>query len=434
MAVAGGASSVWKAVAAKTAIISGGILALGYAAYKNQDALTEASFEVASASGPLIRLLDPETAHNLGIWFFKYGLAPIETRPDPPSLRTKVWGRDFTNPLGLAAGFDKNAECPETMLNMGFGFVEVGTITPQGQPGNPKPRMFRLADLGGVINRYGFNNEGADAAEARLAAVSELRRHSAFVNSVGPDDARLWINIGKNKTTEDAAADYCIGVEKLAKYADALVVNVSSPNTPGLRTLQDKKPLQDLIRRVKATRDSLQWGPRGPPPVLVKVAPDLVDDDKRNVASVLLAEGVDGLVVSNTTIERPPDVAAHQHGKEAGGLSGKPLFAMSTKVLGEMYQLTQGKIPLVGVGGVSSGADAYAKIRAGASLVELYTALAYEGPVLVPRIKRELAECLERDGFAAVGDAVGADFPAIKPSSGAPPTAGRTWFGRASAR
>ncbi|KAL4443365.1 hypothetical protein ABPG75_011102 [Micractinium tetrahymenae] len=372
-------------------------------AYRND--LKQLEFDLASATGPLVRLFDVETSHKMGILAAKLGFFPRETRPDPPSLRTTVWGREFPNPLGVAAGFDKDAEVVEPLLGLGFGFVEVGSITPLPQPGNPKPRAFRLPEFGAVINRYGFNSEGLDAARERLAA---FRRRQAEQGAAFPG-GMLGVNLGKNKTSEDAAADYSTGVTKLGEFADYLVINISSPNTPGLRSLQGRQELETLVRSVKQTRDGMKWDARGPPPLLVKIAPDLTEADMSDIASVALEQGVDGLIVSNTTITRPGAIAEHPLGKETGGLSGRPLFEMATEVLREMYTLTGGRLPIVGVGGVSSGADAYAKIRAGASLVELYSAFAFEGPRLVPRVKRELAALLEKDGFASVADAVGTD-------------------------
>jgi dihydroorotate dehydrogenase len=373
--------------------------------YRND--FKQLEFDLASASGPLVRLFDVETSHKIGILAAKMGVFPKETRPDPACLRTTVWGREFPNPLGVAAGFDKDAEVIEPLLALGFGFVEVGSITPLPQPGNPKPRAFRLPEHGAVINRYGFNSEGADAARNRLAA---FRQKQAAAASGSFPAGLLGVNLGKNKLSEDAAADYSTGVTKLAPFADYLVINISSPNTPGLRSLQGRKELETLVKSVKQTRDGMKWaGPLGPPPLLVKIAPDLTSDDMEDIAAVALAQGIDGLIVSNTTITRPGPIGEDPVGKETGGLSGKPLFQMATEVLRQMYTLTGGKLPIIGVGGVSSGEDAYAKIRAGASLVELYSAFAYEGPKLVPRVKRELAELLERDGFSSVAEAVGAD-------------------------
>ncbi|OFX14512.1 MAG: dihydroorotate dehydrogenase (quinone) [Alphaproteobacteria bacterium RIFOXYD12_FULL_60_8] len=338
---------------------------------------------------PFIRLLDPEDAHKLAILALKTGLLPASKAPDDPILATTVWGKSFPNPIGLAAGFDKNAEVADAMLKQGFGFVEVGTVTPRPQPGNPRPRLFRLTSDHAVINRFGFNNQGLDAVKARLSA----RQGRAGI---------VGANVGKNKTTQDAAADYEKGVAAFAPSADYLVVNVSSPNTPGLRTLQGKDELTELLSRTRAAL------PASPPPLLLKVAPDLTDSDKADIAAVALEQKLDGLIVSNTTLARP-DTLSSSLKTETGGLSGAPLFEPSTRVLGEFYHLTGGKLPLIGVGGVASGAQAYAKIRAGASLVQLYSALVYGGPGLVNRIKTELAACLRADGFDRVAQAVGAD-------------------------
>jgi dihydroorotate dehydrogenase len=301
---------------------------------------------------------------------------------------------EFPNPVGLSAGFDKDAEVYATLLRLGFGFVEVGSITPQPQPGNPKPRVFRLPDNEAVINRLGFNSAGLAAAVTNLR-----RRRSERVGIVG-------INIGKNRDSADAAADYAAGTAALAPLADYLVINVSSPNTPGLRALQETTALQALLDRVQAARHAA--APERPPPVLLKIAPDLAPGDARELAQVAVAGGIDGLIVGNTTIARPPDLHG-RHARQSGGLSGRPLFAPSTELLREIYRLTAGRLPLIGVGGIASGADAYAKIRAGASLVQLYTALIYHGPGLVGRIKHDLAACLRADGFTTVADAVGAD-------------------------
>lgn len=387
----------------KNVLTASGLLAAGGAAlYATADPARK--FDLASRAGVLLRLLDPETAHNVGLAAARWGLFPRTDQPDPESLRVNVWGRSFPNPIGLAAGFDKDAEVMEPMMGLGFGFVEVGSITPNPQPGNPQPRAFRIPDLKAVINRYGFNSKGADAAAANLEAFT---RKAEADSQVKP--GVLAVNLGKNKVSEDAAGDYSLGLFKLGRFADFVVINISSPNTPGLRSLQGRQQLEDLLRHVKGTRDRLEWGPRGPPPLVVKIAPDLTEQDKADLAAVVTKLGVDGLVVSNTTISRPAEVAAHKVSEEAGGLSGPPLFEPSTQVLRDMYRLTGGKVPIIGCGGVASGEDAYKKIRAGASLVEVYTALSYQGPRLVPAIKQELADCLERDGFKSVQDAVGAD-------------------------
>jgi dihydroorotate dehydrogenase len=276
------------------------------------------------------------------------------------------------------------------MLGLGFGFTEIGSVTPRPQPGNPQPRLFRLSEDGAVINRMGFNNHGLDAAVGRLAAR--------------PRKGVVGANLGKNKDTEDAASDYVKGVEKLGPLADYLVINVSSPNTPGLRALQGKEPLEALIGQTKQAVAKLL----APKPLLLKIAPDLTPEDRADIAEVALSTGLDGLIVSNTTIERPASLRSAD-AKQTGGLSGAPLFEPSTKLLGEMYKLTGGKIVLVGVGGIGSAEQAYAKIRAGASLLQLYSALVYGGPPLITRINSGLAAFLKRDGFASLSAAVGAD-------------------------
>jgi dihydroorotate dehydrogenase len=342
-------------------------------------------------AGPVLRLLDPEAAHGVAICVLKAGLAPVGAKFEDPILSVKLWDLEFANPIGLAAGFDKNAEVPDAMCEQGFGFVEIGSVTPRPQIGNPKPRLFRLTRDRAVINRMGFNNDGMDVVAERLA-----KGHSGI----------LGVNLGKNKDTENALDDYVLGAEKLASYADYIVVNVSSPNTPGLRLLQGGDQLKSLLAGVREVLNKSDSGKR--PPLLVKIAPDLADEDLAEIATVSLEVGIDGLIATNTTIQRPASLT-DAHSSEGGGLSGQPLMNLSTSVLSQMYQLTEGKLPLIGVGGVSSGADAYEKIRAGASLVQLYSALVYQGPGLVNRIKRELLACLKKDGFASITDAVGAD-------------------------
>mmetsp|Transcript_9229 Transcript_9229/g.16241 ORF Transcript_9229/g.16241 Transcript_9229/m.16241 type:complete len:398 (+) Transcript_9229:23-1216(+) len=385
-----------KALGLATAAATG-----GYIFYRQADVTTQ--FELLSAMGPAVRMLDAETAHMIGIESAKRGLFPKETRPSPEILRTTVWGREFSNPIGLAAGFDKNAEVIEPLMGLGFGFVEVGSITPKPQPGNPKPRAFRIKDLRAIINRYGFNSLGADAVQDNLLMWEKKSRENPGMRGM------LGVNLGKNKSSNDAATDYMIGITKLGTFADYLVINVSSPNTPGLRSLQGRKELDQLVGQVKTTRDRMRWGPQGAPPLLVKIAPDLTEQDKQDIAAVVLKHKLDGLVISNTTVSRPGAVAAYPESLEAGGLSGPPLMELSTQVLADMYHLTKGKVPIIGCGGVSSGDDAYRKVRAGASLVQIYTALAYEGPAVVPHIKARLAQLLMNDGFKSVGEAVGAD-------------------------
>lgn len=349
--------------------------------------------DLYSLARPLLMALDPERAHDLTLFSLGLGFGPADTAPDHPALATSVFGLSFPNPVGLAAGFDKNAQVPAAMLKLGFGFVEAGTVTPRPQPGNPRPRLFRVPEAGAVINRFGFNNNGLEEFARRLEDLRGL----GWPGIVGA-------NVGKNKETEDAAADYATGIRRLTPLADYLVVNVSSPNTPGLRTLQSREALSTLLARCLEARAAARGSRR--PPLLLKVAPDLSDPDKEDIAAVVLDSGIDGLIVSNTTVARPPQIP-DRLAREAGGLSGRPLMEPSTRVLAEFHALLGGRVPLVGVGGVASGADAYAKIRAGAALVQLYTALAYEGPGLVRRIKDELAALLARDGFPSVAAAVG---------------------------
>ena len=337
---------------------------------------------------PLIGLLDPETAHGLTLQALRMGLGPRPRAADPASLAVDVLGLHFENPLGIAAGFDKNGEVPDAMLAMGMGFAEVGTVTPLPQAGNPRPRIFRLPAPRAVINRLGFNNQGHAALKRRL----EARRARPGI---------IGVNIGANKDAADRIADYEAGIRAFEGLASYFTVNISSPNTPGLRALQNRAELETLVARVLAAR-------KGSTPVLLKIAPDLGPDELADIAEVALAQGLDGLIVSNTTIARG-DLVSGVHAQETGGLSGAPLLAMSTAVLADIYRLTGGRLPLVGVGGISNGRDAYLKIRAGASLLQLYSALTYEGPGLIARIKRELAACLEADGFAHLKDAVGAD-------------------------
>jgi dihydroorotate dehydrogenase len=301
-----------------------------------------------------------------------------------------VWGLDFPNPVGLAPGFDKHAEVPDAMLGLGFGFVEIGGVTPRPQPGNPRPRLFRLSEDGAVINRLGFNSEGLAVVQDRLA----MRQRRGIVGA----------NLGKNKDSTDGADDFVQGAKALWPHVAYLVVNVSSPNTPGLRALQSKAQLADIVQRVRAV-----LAPHAKaPPLLLKIAPDVTPEDRRDIAEVAMTGGIAGLIVANTTVARAATLKS-PHRKEAGGLSGRPLFEMTTAMLTEMYALTGGKLPLIGSGGISSGADAYAKIRAGASVVQLYSALVFKGPHLVADICRDLAALLRKDGFTSVADAVGVD-------------------------
>jgi dihydroorotate dehydrogenase len=337
----------------------------------------------------LLHLLEPETAHRLVLGALPW--LPARPLPAPARLRTSFAGLDLAHPLGLAAGFDKNAEAPEPLLRQGFAFVEVGTVTPRPQVGNPRPRLFRLPEDRAVINRMGFNNEGLDAVAGRLARRSGRRV--------------VGVNIGINKDCDDPAADYLAGFRRLHLLADYLTVNVSSPNTPGLRALQRREPLQRLLGTLVEARGQ-QAGPAKP--LFVKIAPDLTPDDEEAIADVAQSAGIDGLIVSNTTVARPAGLRG-RHRAETGGLSGAPLFGPSTELLRRMARRLAGRVPLIGVGGIASGADAYAKIRAGASAVQLYTGLVYGGPGLIGRILGELDTLLARDGFASVREAVGAD-------------------------
>lgn len=333
---------------------------------------------------PALFLLPPEKAHRAAIHALQMGLAPKSSFTHP-SLATEVVGLKMLSPVGLAAGFDKNAEAVEGAHLAGFGFVEIGTVTPRAQPGNPQPRLFRLTRQQAVINRLGFNNEGMDAAAARLAA----NKHGGVVGG----------NVGKNKDSDDALADYTAAMHALYGYVDYITANISSPNTPGLRNLQAKEELQKLVRGLHAERNKLisEHG-FAAKPIFVKIAPDNDDAALIAIAQVAMEENIDGLIVSNTTV---------QHNGEQGGLSGKPLFGPSTEVLRKVYKMTQGKVPLIGVGGISSAEDAYEKICAGASLVQLYTALIYQGFGLVEEMNKGLVKLLERDGYTSIAQAVG---------------------------
>ncbi len=340
---------------------------------------------------PALRALPPEAAHRASLFALK--LLPQGTvAADPSALAVRAWGRVFPNPVGLAAGYDKDAEVVDALFGFGFGFIEVGTVTPLPQSGNPKPRLFRLSEDGAAINRLGFNSQGVAAVARRLTSRNRSR-------------GIVGVNIGRNKDTADPIADYEKGVAALAPYADYLAVNVSSPNTPGLRDMQRKAVLPEFIARLQSARAKAT--PRRPPPLLLKIAPDLEPQARNEIAEIALFSGLDGLIVSNSTVTRPASLKSAQ-AHEVGGLTGKPLFAPSTALLSEMYRLTGGRLPLIGVGGIASGADAYAKIRAGATLVQLYTALVYEGPGLVARIKADLVRLAARDGFKSIGEAIGA--------------------------
>jgi len=349
---------------------------------------------------PAVRkTLNAERSHTFAVWLASKGLIPVDIDGDPEILQSKVFGLQFRNPVGLAAGFDKHGEAVDGMLKAGFGFVEIGSITPAPQPGNDKPRVFRLVEDEAVINRYGFNSDGHQAVQSRLEQQYLARGHPPGI---------LGINLGKNKTSDNAIGDYVKGVQCFSGWGDYLVINVSSPNTPGLRSLQGREQLATLVDKVLEARDSLPVSMRHP--LLIKIAPDLSEYDKEDIAAVVTRQkgGVDGIIVTNTTVARPETLKSGNK-KETGGLSGKPLKELSTRTVSDMYRLTGGKLPIIGVGGISTGQDAYEKIKAGASLVQLYTAVAYEGPPIVKKIKRELAELLKNDGFNSVEEAIGID-------------------------
>lgn len=335
-----------------------------------------------------LHVLDPEDAHTAAIAALKLGLGP-RAPADDPILATELAGLKLPNPVGLAPGFDKNAEVFGPMLRAGFGFVECGTVTPRPQAGNPRPRLFRLTEDRAVINRMGFNNQGLEPFAARLAAR-------------GP--GVVGANFGANKDSEDRIADYVTGLTRLWGLASYFTINISSPNTPGLRALQTKAALDELLGRIVQAAAALPDAGRAP--MFLKVAPDLEDGEVEAISDTVAAHGLQGVIVSNTTISRPALRSAHRD--EAGGLSGAPLTALSTEMLRRFRAAAAGRFVLVGAGGIGSGGDAYAKIRAGASAVQLYSALAFEGPGLVVRIKRDLASRLRADGFASVAAAVGA--------------------------
>jgi len=342
----------------------------------------------------LLRELPPEMSHRATLALLQWGAPLISRAPaDDPRLAVSALGLSFPNPIGLAAGFDKDARVPEALLKLGFGFVECGTLTPRPQRGNPRPRLFRLAEDAAVINRMGFNNAGAAIAAERL----KKRRHHGV----------LGINIGANKDSTDRIADYRSVFALLAPFADYIAVNVSSPNTPGLRNLQTRDELAPLLKTLTSARATQNRHV----PILLKIAPDVTPSGLDQIAETVLDAGIEGVIVSNTTIERPLSLE-NRYAKESGGLSGAPLFAASTALLRELRKRVGTRLSLVGVGGILSGADAYAKIRAGATLVQLYTGLALKGPSLLLRIKAELLELMERDRLASISEAVGTDTTA----------------------
>jgi dihydroorotate dehydrogenase len=347
---------------------------------------------------PLLRWFDPEDAHRLALHGLKL-LPPARLRPDDQKLAVRAFGLNFPNPIGMAAGFDKNAEVPDALLRLGFGFAEVGTVTPKPQAGNPRPRLFRLERDEAVINRLGFNNDGAQTVLRRLAA----RAH--FGGIVG-------VNVGANKDSTDRVADYVRLIETFAPVASYFTVNVSSPNTPGLRNLQQADALDDLLARVIDARERVRKN-AGDSPVLLKIAPDLSLAELDDVVQIARSRRVDGMIVGNTTLARPSTLREQTRARESGGLSGRPLFRPSTRMVAETYVRVEGAFPLVGVGGIDSGGAALTKIRAGASLIQLYSALVYKGLGLVEDIKNDLASTLLRTGRDSLSEIVGADAATI---------------------
>jgi len=334
---------------------------------------------------PLAFALDAELAHRLTLKALR--LMPPRRPPDfPASLKTRVAGIDFPTPVGLAAGFDKDAEVPEQMLSLGFGFVEVGTLTPQAQRGNPKPRLFRLRQDRAVINRMGFNNGGQPAAHGRL------QQHLKMRGIVG-------VNVGANKDSKDRIADYVRGVRAMAPVANYLTINISSPNTPGLRGLQARGALDELLAAVREVRSDK--------PIFLKVAPDLDDGDPERITRSAIDHGIDAVIVSNTTVSRPP--LKSRYANEAGGLSGAPLKPLALDALRKFRSASGGEMPLIGVGGIANADDAWERVRAGASLVQLYSAMVYEGPGIAARIAQGLAQRLKREGFTNIAEAVGTE-------------------------
>ena len=351
-----------------------------------------------AVSLPFMRLFDPEDAHRMAIQGLRL-LPQPPPRPDDPKLAVRAFGLNFPNPIGLAAGFDKSAEAPDALLRLGFGFVEIGSVTPKPQAGNPRPRLFRLSQDEAVVNRMGFNNDGADIV---------LRRLAARANGGGI----VGVNVGANKDAADRVADYVRLIETFAPVASYFTVNVSSPNTPGLRNLQQASVLDDLLARVIDARERVRQN-AGDSPVLLKIAPDLSLGELDDIVHVARARRIDGMIVANTTIGRPSTLRDRTRAGEQGGLSGRPLFRLSTRMVAETFVRAEGAFPLIGVGGIDSGGAALTKIRSGASLIQLYSALVFKGLGLIDSIKADLASTLLRTGRDSLAEIVGADAPTI---------------------
>ncbi|BFZ13211.1 hypothetical protein BsWGS_16250 [Bradybaena similaris] len=443
-----GSKLFWVQLKQAAVIINGGVaLFAGINLYRGNEKFYE---EIAM---PLFHLLPPETAHNLSIKLAKFKIVPRAQTLDSPSLKTVVWGRSFPNPIGLAAGFDKHAEGIDGLLKMGFGFVEVGSVTPKPQPGNRKPRLFRLDEDSAVINRYEFNSDGHDLVYHRLGKRFMALDTSGYQQTYLTDKRNLlnidfwtdtdmgsnnshhqrvqtdWssvhvlnnkrhfrkrgkgivgVNLCRNTISPSPVEDFVKGVRRFGRVADYLVVNISSPSSQGLRDMHRQEELTLFLHKVIDERDNLMVTPK--PPLLVKISPDLNDDEKKNIADVVMKPHcrVDGLIVCNTTVTRPASLRSKWK-KEPGGLSGEPLKAKALETIRDMYKLTQGQVPIIGVGGVSTGQDAYDKVKAGACLVQVYTALVFHGPPVISKIKTELTELLRRDGYNQISEAVGAD-------------------------
>jgi dihydroorotate dehydrogenase len=351
-----------------------------------------------SLARPLLRLLDPEDAHRLAVQALKFPPF-VKLVADDPRLAVRAFGLNFPNPVGMAAGFDKNGEVPDALLKLGFGFVEVGTVTPLPQSGNPRPRIFRLDRDEGVINRLGFNSEGAPAVLRRLAARAN-------------EGGIVGVNIGANKESADRIADYVRSIETFAPVVSYFSVNISSPNTPGLRELQQAKMLDQLLARVMDARTRMSRE-AGTTPLLIKIAPDLTLGELDDIVGAARRHHVDGMIIGNTTVVRPTALRDQATAREAGGLSGRPLFALATRMLAETYVRVEGAFPLIGVGGIDSGETAVAKIKAGAYLIELYSALVFHGLRLVATIKAELSDALRRGGHTSIDELVGTDAAAM---------------------
>ena len=344
-----------------------------------------------------LKTFPPEVAHYLTIQLLK--IKPKlkhKYLQEDRKLYQHLWGLDFNNPIGLSAGFDKNAEVVMPLIDLGFGFVEVGTVTPHPQKGNDKPRVFRLFEDRAIINHLGFNNLGLDVARKNL---QKLNLNTLSRGIVG-------INIGANKDSKNIIEDYCVGLEKLGPLAHYITINISSPNTPGLRDLQNRGRIENLVKSLYKLKDKNEN--LGAKAILFKISPDIEDKQIRDIALMSLAFDIDGLIISNSTIERPSTLVS-QYRNEIGGLSGKPLFLNSTLLLKKMYNFTNGRIPLIGVGGISNGIECYEKIKSGASLVQLYTALVYQGPSIIDKIKNEILSCLKIDGFQNIKEVIGTD-------------------------